>query len=96
MSTAAAQAFKVNVAGGPASKVAGDHSDLKLSLAFPDSDSSVRNLNLKLPAGLLGNPNAVTPCAAFPSCAATSQVGTVKATAVALGIPLEIPGSASR
>jgi len=94
MTTASAQAFRVGITGGPASIAAGAHSDLNLSLTFPDSDSSVRNLTLQLPAGLLGNPNAVTACTTFPKCAETSKVGAVSSTAVALGLlPLEIPGS---
>ncbi len=96
-SSSAQAAFGLTASGGPTNPAAGAHSDLKVDLAFTDDAQDLKNLTLHLPPGLLGNPNAVTPCTAteFSStagCPATAQVGVVSSTAVALGIPLDVPG----
>jgi len=89
-------AYGVQLTATPADPTAGAHSDLTVKLAFSDTSTTPKNLVLHLPAGLLGDPNAVTACprATFQAngCTSASQVGTVTTSAVALGIPLDIPG----
>jgi len=96
--TASAQAaFDLTASGGPTNLAAAAHSDLKVNLTFTDDTEDLKNLTLHLPPGLLGNPNAVTPCtqtefSSAAGCPAGAQVGAVSSTAVALGIPLDVPG----
>jgi hypothetical protein len=86
----------------PADGQAGGHSDFTLNLAFGGSDN-VQNLAIHLPAGLIGNPSAATPCpiadfeqgndaGTAADCPDASVVGTttVQATATLLVLPLPI------
>lgn len=85
----------------PASTQAGGHSDFNLSLTFGGTEN-VRSLVIHLPAGVIGNPTAATPCALSDfrkaaatdanTCPAASVVGstTVDATATVLFLPVPI------
>jgi len=72
------------VIGGTSSMTAGTHGDVTIGLTFPDSGHDVEDMDLQLPPGLLGSPNAVTPCSwaevAAANCPSSSQVGTTYVT----------------
>ena len=80
----------VNVTGftvTPSTTQAGAHPDLKISTAFtadPASDDT-KDLTVRFPPGLVGNPNAVPKCTtaqfAADTCPANTAVGTVSVTA---------------
>src|SRR5690349_23247915 len=77
----AAQAFGISaLSAAPASTQAGGHSAFSVSLTFSAPADGLRNLTVHLPAGLVGNPRATTPCthAQFDTdaCPASAQVGT--------------------
>jgi hypothetical protein len=78
-----------NVQAKPADTKAGANSDFTLSFDLGGSET-IRDLDVNLPPGLLGNPNNATRCTqaqfSSDSCPATSQVGTqtVNVTAGAL------------
>jgi hypothetical protein len=99
---APAQAFTFGTFSiSPSTTLAAAHPDVTISTGFSYADSSdtVSSLRLYFPAGLVGNPNAVSKCTttqlASDSCPAASQVGTVTVKATALGIigPVSAPGS---
>src|SRR4051795_13206409 len=82
-----------NVKAAPADTKAGAHSDFTLSFDLGGSES-IKDLDVNLPAGLLGNPNSATRCTqaqfSSDSCPATSKVGTQTVTLRLLGV---IPGT---
>src|SRR3954452_10921695 len=95
----AAQAFGISsLSAAPASTQAGGHSAFSLSLSFSSPGDGLRDLVVHLPAGLVGNPRATTPCtrAQFDAdgCPASTQVGTTTVHVTTLGglIPLDAPG----
>ena len=98
----AAQAFKLNSFSiSPSTTLAAAHPDTTIATSFSYSDSSdsVQSLQVYFPAGLVGNPNAVSKCSsaqlASDSCPAGSQIGTVSVNAAAAGIvgPVTAPGT---
>src|SRR3982750_2984838 len=72
-----------NVQAKPADTKAGAHSDFTLSFDLGGSET-IRDLDVNLPPGLLGNPNNATRCTqaqfSSDSCPATSKVGTQTVT----------------
>src|SRR5947208_2108044 len=68
-----------NVQAKPADTKAGANSDFTLSFDLGGSET-IRDLDVNLPPGLLGNPNNAAKCTqdqfSSDSCPATSQVGT--------------------
>src|SRR3954454_15104406 len=68
-----------NVQAAPADTKAGGHSDFTLAFDLGGSES-IKDLDVNLPAGLLGNPNAPTKCTIdqfnSDSCPPESKVGT--------------------
>jgi hypothetical protein len=68
-----------NVSAKPANVKAGANSDFTLSFDLGGSES-IRDLDLNLPAGLIGNPNNAAQCKqtdfANDACPAASKVGT--------------------
>src|SRR3954469_17824853 len=68
-----------NVSAKPANVKAGANSDFTLSFDLGGSES-IRDLDLNLPAGLIGNPNNAAQCSQADfendSCPPESQVGT--------------------
>ena len=80
----------------PSTTVAGAHPNVTVAASFKYSDTTdgLKRLQVNLPAGLLGNPNAVSRCSsaqlASDSCPAASKIGTVSVTAQALGLPLPV------
>jgi hypothetical protein len=84
-----------NVQAKPANTKAGGNSDFTLSFDLGGSES-IKDLDVNLPAGLLGNPNNAAKCTqaqfASDSCPAASKVGTQTVDVTVSGI---IPSSAS-
>lgn len=68
-----------NVQAAPASPQAGAHSNFTITFELGGSES-IRDLDVNLPPGLLGNPNAVARCSQeqfnSDSCPPESQVGS--------------------
>lgn len=91
----AAPVTVTDVAAAPADKQAGAHSDFTLSFKL-GGDSSVRDLDIDLPPGLIGNPNIVGRCSEeqfrADACPADSKVGTQTVTATVLLAPTDIDG----
>jgi len=89
-------AFTVTASqAAPADAAAGAHSDFTVALQFAGGD--VRDLDISLPPGVLGDPAAAPLCPADAfaagSCDAATRVGSVSAVVAALGIPLTEPGN---
>jgi hypothetical protein len=86
-----------SVSAAPADPTAGAHSDFNIALAFSDPGDDLRNLQLDLPAGVIGNPQATPRCSAAAlaadACPPTSQVGTTSVRANALGLDIDNPGT---
>src|SRR3954447_13885223 len=84
-----------NVSAKPADTKAGGHSDFTLSLDLAGSEK-IKDLDVNLPAGLLGNPNAPGKCteAQFQSdsCPAASKVGTQTVNVTVLVLPMDVSG----
>src|SRR4051794_41535955 len=84
-----------NVKAAPADTKAGGHSDFTLSFDLGGSES-IKDLDVNLPAGLIGNPNNAAKCtqAQFDSdtCPPESQVGTQTVNVTVFGA---IPSDAS-
>jgi hypothetical protein len=84
-----------NVQAKPADTKAGGSSDFTLSFDLGGSET-IRDLDVNLPAGLLGNPNNATRCtqAQFDadSCPPESKVGTQTVSVTVAGI---VPSNAS-
>src|SRR3954462_4523557 len=82
-----------NVQAKPADTKAGAHSDFTLSFDLGGSET-IRDLDVNLPPGLLGNPNNAARCTqaqfSSDSCPPQSKVGTQTVTLRLLGV---IPGS---
>jgi hypothetical protein len=90
---------KLTEADGTLAHQAGAHPDLTTNFVFatkggvlgPAPDGSVREIQVNLPAGLVGNTTAVPRCSqeefALP-CPPNSQVGVVSSKAFALGAPV--------
>ncbi|HEX4437175.1 MAG TPA: hypothetical protein VH061_10300 [Solirubrobacteraceae bacterium] len=88
--------FKPTFAAGTVSTQAGAYSPFTLSLARSDTDEEFSELTVQLPPGLLANIASITPCtdtqAKADTCPATSQIGTVEASAGPGLAPLSLPG----
>jgi hypothetical protein len=85
-----------NFSAAPSSTQAGAHSAFNVSFDLGGSET-IRDLDLMLPPGLVGNPSSATRCSvdAFNAngCAPTSQVGTTAARATASGgLPADANG----
>src|SRR3954453_1487836 len=84
-----------NVKAAPADTKAGGHSDFTLSFDLGGSES-IKDLDVNLPAGLLGNPNNAARCtqAQFDgdTCPAESQVGAQTVNVTVFGA---LPSDAS-
>ncbi len=75
----------------PATTTAGAHSDFTVSFSLNDlgaiggGGDDLRNLDIELPAGLVGDPGAATVCGfaqlTTDTCPATAQVGTTNVSA---------------
>lgn len=82
-----------NVQAKPASTKAGANSDFTLSFDLGGSET-IRDLDVNLPPGLLGNPQNAAKCTqaqfSSDSCPATSKVGTQTVALTLLGL---IPGT---
>jgi hypothetical protein len=91
-----------SLTAAPDSLQAAGHANFNLSMAFGGTEHA-KGLVIHLPAGLIGNPGAATPCpeATFQargcvsSGANSAKVGTssIAATATTLGIPTDITAS---
>lgn len=76
----------------PATLTAGGHENVTLRIGIPgngmSNPSDPQDIDVDLPPGLVGDPNAVTPCtiaqANAKNCPAASQVGVVTAVSDAL------------
>ena len=88
---ASAEPVRVKLSTGPTTDAelkAGGHPDLKLTMTFPDWKSQdVRNVDVDLPAGMIGNPKVTPICsvaeAVSPSgCPADTKIGEVVAVAL--------------
>ena len=77
-----------NVKAAPADTKAGAHSDFTLSFDLGGSET-IKDLDVNLPAGLLGNPNNAAKCTMDQfngdACPAESQVGTQTVNSTARG-----------
>jgi hypothetical protein len=91
----AAHAFEVKVpTASPADTRAGQHSDFKLRIEL--SGGNVRDVDIHLPPGLVGNPNATPRCtiAQFEGsgCPPETKVGTSRTEATVLIVPQTLNG----
>src|SRR3954451_24013893 len=77
-----------NVQAKPADTKAGGNSNFTLSFDLGGSET-IRDLDVNLPPGLLGNPNSATRCSQAEfntdSCPGTSKVGTQTVNLTILG-----------
>ncbi|MEA2466882.1 MAG: hypothetical protein QOJ57_1008, partial [Thermoleophilaceae bacterium] len=84
-----------NVQAAPADTKAGGHSDFTLAFDL-GADESIKDLDVNLPAGLLGNPNAPAKCTIdqfnSDSCPAESKVGTQTVNVTVLLLPTDVSG----
>jgi hypothetical protein len=91
-----AQAITVSGTAAPTNPAAGAHSDVNIHMDF--GGGQVKDLNVALPPGLVGDPNAAPLCTVAQlnaaSCPANTQVGAVTAVAnlLSLPLPLTVPG----
>src|SRR3954470_6648412 len=92
----AGAAFSVDTfSAAPVDPRAAAHSDFTVAFDLP-GDEKIKDLDLDLPPGLVGNPNAATRCSAADfaadSCPATSKVGTttIGATATIVVVPMPL------
>jgi hypothetical protein len=82
------------------SQDAGHHPDLMatFTLADPGDPEAAESVAVNLPAGVFGNPNAITPCIpsdfALMECASASQAGTITIRALYGGDPEFMLGTA--
>src|SRR4051812_21894851 len=87
--TATADITVSNVQAKPADTKAGAHSDFTLSFDLGGSET-IRDLDLQLPPGLLGNPNNAAKCTqaqfSSDSCPPQSKVGTQTVNVTAGGL----------
>ena len=84
-----------NIQAKPADTKAGGHSDFTLSFDVGGSED-IKDLDVNLPAGLLGNPNAATQCTpeqfSGDTCPAASKVGTQTVNVTLLILPTDVSG----
>ena len=95
-----APAFEVDVSSTPSTTQAAGHPDFTVQITRTGTDNEdLRDLQLDLPPGLIGNPEATSvkcTTAQFQAdaCPAGSEVGSVEAVATALVLSLPpVPGS---
>ena len=95
----AGASFSVDTfSAAPVDPRAAAHSDFTVAFDLP-GDEQLKDLDLELPPGLVGNPNAAARCSAADfasdSCQPASQVGstTIEATATIILIPTPITAS---
>jgi hypothetical protein len=98
-SPSAGASFSVDTfSAAPVDPRAAAHSDFTVAFDLP-GDEQLKDLDVDLPPGLVGNPNAAARCSAADfasdSCPAASQVGstTIEATATIILIPTPITAS---
>ncbi len=79
----------------PSTLQAGSHPDVSVAIGFSGNEH-LRDLTVRLPPGLVGNPNATPRCAAAKfqadQCAANTRVGTTSVKSTVLGLPLSASG----
>jgi hypothetical protein len=84
-----------NVSAKPTDTTAGAHKDFTLSFDLGGSET-IRDLDVNLPAGLLGNPNNAAKCSQADfdndACPAASKVGTQTVNVRVLGLPSAASG----
>lgn len=84
-----------NVTAAPADKQAGAHSNFTLAFDI-GGDSGVKDLEIDLPPGLIGNPNVPAKCTKeqfqSDSCPPESKVGTQTVNATVLILPVDVSG----
>jgi hypothetical protein len=84
-----------NVQAAPADTKAGGHSNFTLAFDLPDAEK-IKDLDVNLPAGLLGNPNAPAKCTndqfQSDSCPPESKVGTQTVNVTVLVLPTDVSG----
>ncbi len=85
--SAAQAAFGITLDGAaPTNTTAGAHSNVVIDMSFPDAGQDVRDLDIEMPAGLVGNPNAtnaICTIAQFSgdNCPSAAKVGAVSSDA---------------
>lgn len=86
-----------SLSASPANPAAAAYTDLNLSIGFSDPNDDLRNLQIELPAGVIGNPQATPRCTRAQlmadACPLASQVGTTSVSAIALGLTIDNPGT---
>src|SRR4051794_11227622 len=84
-----------NVQAKPADTKAGGNSDFTLSFDLGGSET-IRDLDVNLPPGLIGNPNNAAKCTqaqfASDSCPPASKVGTQTVNVTLLAIAQDVSG----
>jgi len=93
---AAAHAFGISsVDLTAADPRAGAHSDVTLTVKFSQPADQLKDIQVQLPTGVLGNPMAVPQCTPQQlqqdACPAASEVGTTTVISEAFNLPIPIP-----
>jgi hypothetical protein len=83
----------------PTSLQAGAHSNFNVHISFGNAGDDVKDLTIKLPPGLIGDPNATPLCAVAQlnadSCPGNTKVGSASTSVTLLGLlpdPLPVTG----
>ena len=91
------QPFRPTLAISSNPSQAGAYTDSRIQIGRPDAHQLIKNLNLSLPAGLIGSLSAVPLCAASDvnagTCAEQSKVGSLRTTVGGAGSQIQTPGS---
>lgn len=86
-----------SASAAPTNPAAGAHSDFAIGLAFSDAGDDVKNLQIDLPAGVIGNPATTPRCTqaqlGADLCPPAAQVGSITVTAGALGLTIPAEGT---